>query len=209
MGLIDKVINIKQTPKQADIERQYQTLPSISDYLPWLEWSDEKDIVLLEDAHSVGALFEIRALPAEARPESQINEIHNKLVRLLSNLLPLENNNPWVMQIYVQDDLTLAPLYQALEDYVAQHNDLNDPLAQKYLALMKEHFEHMCQHNGIFKDPLSNIPYRGKIRRVRIALYRRYEQVDKEGMPDVVAELDRVCQKFRIQMQQIGIFMTG
>lgn len=205
MGLIDKVINIKQTPKQSDIERQYQTLPSISDYLPWLEWSDEKDIVLLEDARSVGALFELKALPSEARPDAQINELHNSLVKLLSNLLPSEDINPWVMQIYVQDDLTFKPLYQALEDYVAQNNDLNDPLAQKYLSIMQEHFNYMCHSEGFFKDPLSNIPFRGKIRRVRVALYRRYEDIKKQNIPNVVEELDHVCDKFTTQMQQIGI----
>ncbi len=87
----------RKAVSRSDIKNQYANLPSFSDHLPWLEWSDERDIVLLEDARSVGAVFDVKAVSTEARPEAQIEALHKKLVRLLSTLLPLENRNPWVV----------------------------------------------------------------------------------------------------------------
>ena len=38
-------------------------------------------------------------------------------LRKNKTVLPLEDDNPWVMQIFVQDDLTLLPLYKSLKSY--------------------------------------------------------------------------------------------
>ena len=122
MSVFNKTQN--KSVRSSDIKKQYASLPSFSDKLPWSEWSDKHDLILLEDARSVGAAFEIKAVPTEARPESQINALHNKLVRLLSTLLPLEDDNPWVMQIFIEDDTTLIPIYKALKDYTAKFNNL-------------------------------------------------------------------------------------
>ena len=203
MSVFNKTQN--KSVRSSDIKKQYASLPSFSDKLPWFEWSDKHDLILLEDARSVGAAFEIKAVPTEARPEAQINALHNKLVRLLSTLLPLEDDNPWVMQIFIEDDTTLIPIYKALVDYIAKFNNLDDPLAKKYLEIMKEHFALMCRQDGIFTDPMSNLAFRGKIRRIRITLYRRYTKLDKNNLPNVVEEIDSVCKKFTSQMQQVGI----
>lgn len=45
--------------KKSMIEKQYQWAPSFADLLPWEEWSDDENAVLLEDLHSVGALLDI------------------------------------------------------------------------------------------------------------------------------------------------------
>lgn len=200
-------LNKKKTVNRSDVKRQYASLPSFSDHLPWLEWSDEEDIILLEDGLSVGAAFDIKAVPTEARPEDQINALHQKLVRMLSRILPLEDENPWVMQFFVQDDLTLSPLYKSLEAYIAKHNSLDDPLAQKYLEIMGEHFKAMCEGDGLFTDPMSGLNFRGKIRRIRVTLYRRYTNLSKKSKetPDVVEEIKTVCQKFESQLKQVGI----
>jgi hypothetical protein len=46
---INKSIKIKKAKilKKSDIDRQYQQYPSISDKLPWIEWSDECNAVYL------------------------------------------------------------------------------------------------------------------------------------------------------------------
>ena len=190
---------------KSEVAKQYASHPSFADYLPWLEWSDEHNVMLLEDGRSVGALFEIISVPTEARPDAHIAALHEKIARMLSKLVPLEHENPWVMQIFVQDDLTLMPIANALQDYIAKHNSLDDPLAQKYLSLMREHFALMCRDQGILRDPMSGLDYRGKIRRLRIALYRRYDKIDKKNPPDVLEELQSVSQKFITQMRQIGV----
>ncbi len=121
-------------------------------------------------------------------------------------MLPFEDENPWVMQIFVQDDLTLMPIYQALQQYMAQFTDIeNDQLAKKYLLIMHDHFRLMCQPNGILTDPLSGLAFRGKIRRIRVALYRRYTTWKTKHPPNALSEIASVCQTFETQMQQVGI----
>ena len=199
----------KKVVTQKDVARQYQQHPSLSDHLPWLEWSEEHGVMLLEDGRSVGAVYDIKAVPTEARPEAKIAELHQKIVRLLATVLPFEDDNPWVMQIFVQDDLTLMPIYESLKQYMAKFTDIdNDQLAIKYLSIMQDHFRLMRQPNGMLTDPLSGLAFRGKIRRIRVAIYRRYTVMKKkQPPPDALAEIASVCQTFEIQMQQVGIRM--
>ncbi len=207
--MVNLVERLKTKPivKISDVKKQYRSLPSFSDHMPWLEWSDEEDILLLEDGVSVGAAFDIKAVPTEARPEDKLEALHEKIVRMLSTILPLEDTNPWVMQIYVQDDLTLQPIYKSLEKYIAKHHSLDDPLAKKYLSIMDDHFKAMCSEDGLFIDPMSELKFRGKIRRIRVTLYRRYSQLpkNKNEMPDVIDEIKTICQKFESQLKQIGV----
>ncbi len=192
--------------KKSDIARQYASRPSFSDHLPWLEWSDDKEMVLLEDGRSVGAAFEVKAVATEARPESMVAKLHQKLVRMLSIIVPLEDENPWVMQIFYQNDTTLMPIYRALEGYVDKQGDLKDPLTQKYLEIMKEHFNLMCQDQGIFNDPMSGLQFKGKVTRIRIGIYRRFDKTPKGfKKEDAVTELDSVCQRFMAQIRQSDI----
>lgn len=191
--------------RRRDIDRQYQRRASFSDKLPWLEWSDDEDMVLLEDGQSVGAAFELKAIACEARPAEVIEKLHADLSRLLSKLLPLENENPWVMQLFVQDELSLEPVAKVLEHYIAARTGLDDPLAQTYLALMQDHFKAMCSEQGILRDPLSDLPFRGKIRRIRLTLYRRYDQGAKLSLSATVAELSEVCDRFVPMVRQLGV----
>ena len=195
----------KPVVKKEEVQKQYASLPSFADQMPWLEWSDKHNLVLLEDGRSVGAVFEIKSIPTEARPAEHIASLHQRLSRTLSTVVPLEDDNPWVMQIYIQDDLTLKPIYKALKTYIGQHNNLDDPLAKKYLEVMDDHFKKMCVEEGIFVDPMSNLGFRGKMRRIRVTVYRRYEKVEAKNCPNVIEEINGVCQKFVTQLRQIGI----
>ena len=202
------IITNKKSIKTTDVAKQYSHAPSFSDHLPWLEFSDEKNIVLLEDGKSVGALFEIKSIATEARPEEQLVALHEKIARLLGTLLPLEDENPWVMQIFVQDDLTLEPIYSTLKKYIEKNNQLNDPFSKRYLEIMRDHFKKMSRESGIFIDPMSGLKFRGKMRRIRIAIYRRYTSTknNKKNLNrDVISEIDHICQKFETQVRQIGI----
>jgi conjugative transfer ATPase len=199
---------LKDKVKKSDIEKQYQSYSSISDKLPWLEWSDECNAVLLEDGHSVGALLEVRDIAAEAKPEEFIEKMHRSITKMFSTVVPLEDENPWVLQIYIQDDLTLNGLYKRLLEYTKERKMINDKFTRHYLSVVKRHFERMCKEEGMFTDPLSGLPFRAKTRRIRIAVYRRYsiiKKVKKEDESDVLAELETTIKKLISQLQQIGL----
>lgn len=192
--------------KKSDIEKQYQHAPSFSDLLPWVEWSDDEDAVLLEDLTSVGALLEIKDFSSESKPISFIHGKHDQIVNAFTQVMPLEDTNPWVIQIFVQDDLTLDSFYRQLENYIDEVGNLNDPFTQKYLEVMKHHFELMTKEEGILIDPLSNLPYKGKTRRIRLAVYRRYSDLkEKKQKINQIEELQITVERLISQLDQIGL----
>jgi len=191
--------------KNSDIARQYKQLPSISDFLPWIEWSDEHNVILLEDCLSVGALLEVRDIATEAKPDVFINKLHKSITRMFSTVVPLEDENPWVLQIYVQDELSLTGLYSRLVEYVKERGNLEDIFTQKYLSIVDDHFKRMCDEAGMFIDPMSGLPFRAKIRRIRIAVYRRYKKAKNYTEVNRVDELNVTVQKLISQLQQIGL----
>ena len=165
-------------------------------------------MVLLEDGISVGVAYDLKAMSAEARPDQFIDDLHDKITRLISKVLPRERENPWVMQFFVQDELSLNPLYDSLEKYVETHNSLDDPLAQKYLEVMKEHFELLCQPEGLFNDPMSNIAFKGKMRRIRMLIYRRYDTKAKVSREQVIEELTLTAETVESRVKQAGIKLS-
>lgn len=203
--LAETVAKTKSKPLTTqDILRQYQTHPSLSAHLPWVDWSDATNTFLLEDGVSVGCLLELRDFSTESLPEASIEAIHQKLTSALSRLVPLEAFNPWVIQFFIQDDPTLTSLEKQLEAYVPAH--LQDkPLTKKYLEMMREHFKALTQPEGLFHDPLSGLPFRGKTRRIRLALYRRYSDMQHPPEQDVLEELIGVSDSLIANLQAVGM----
>ena len=198
--MTNKVLN-------SDIAKQYDTRKSISDHLPWVEWSDAENIVLLEDFKSCGALLEIQDISTEAKPQEMIEEIHKNVKGVFQSVVPLEDKDPWIVQIYIQDDLTLDPLNRRLEEYV---KDPDDPLTKKYLSIMARHFKLLGREQGMFRDPLSDLNFRGRTRRIRLAVYRRYEDENNKASKskkklDVVNELRVVTETLMTQLRQGGM----
>ena len=185
------------------ILRQYETLPSLSAYLPWADWSDETNTFLLEDGISVGCLMELRDISTESLPPKHVEAIHDKLTAALSRLVPLEASNPWVLQFFIQDEPTLSTLEKQLHAYVPEKLK-GKPLTSRYLSIMEAHFKALKATEGLFVDPLSGIPFKGKTRRIRLALYRRY--TDKKNPPeqDVLEELVSVSDSLIANLQALG-----
>ncbi len=200
----------KQTPPsrppvtKEHVKKQYQRAPSFSDLLPFVDWSDETGTFLLEDGLSVGCALELRDVSTEAQPEATIEALHTKITESLSRVVPLEADNPWVVQFFVQDDLSLDPLMKRLRDYVPEAQR-GDPLTQKYLSLMADHFKLLSKREGLFRDPLSGLPFRGKTRRIRMTLYRRITNTKTKLSEPPLEALSQVSANVIAQLQSIGL----
>ncbi|MFN7096933.1 MAG: conjugative transfer ATPase, partial [Gammaproteobacteria bacterium] len=186
------------------IVNQYKQHPSFAKLLPFVEWSDEARAFLLEDGISTGCLLELRDIATEAAPMEVIQTLHQKLAATLSRVVPLEDDNPWVLQFFVQDDASLQSLERKLEDYIPiKHRQRK--LTGRYLKLMSAHFAALTQSQGLFDDPLTGIAFRGKTRRIRLALYRRYTQHKKPPEQDTLSELTQVCDALIANLQAFGM----
>lgn len=62
-----------------DEEKVYHASPSIIDFLPWAEFLDEEQCLLLDDGVSVGAVYDVTPVATEGRTEERLEQIRTRL----------------------------------------------------------------------------------------------------------------------------------
>jgi TraC protein len=96
----------------------YDRPPSFTNQLPWLEYDPEHQVVLLADGHSIGVAFELRPVSTEARPDAWLLALRDKIQAALSSAIP-EHDDPWILQLYVQDETRLDRLAGEIAQYAS------------------------------------------------------------------------------------------
>lgn len=179
----------------AELRRQYRRPPSLVSQLPWLEYLPHSQCFLLEDGRSVGALFELEQIACEARPERFLKTLRDTLQSAITHSIP-EEDNPWVLQCYLQDEPDLSELGAEMRAYVQPAARASDYSAH-YLTHLAQHLEDVCRPGGLFIDEaVTGAAWRGQRRRVRGTLYRRQDGKrlstalsPEEELNDVLAKL--------------------
>jgi len=189
----------------------YERPDSFTDLLPWTEYDPDTQCFMLDDGRSVGALFEIFPITSEARPDESMQLLHQRLQHIITDAIP-EEDPPWVLQIYVQDELSLDGLAADLRAY-HQANVADNAFTRHFQDLMNAHLRDICQPGGLFKDELSDVAWKGQRRRVRAALYRRLPPgyTPRYGTQTPIDELRDVAQRFMTTARGagLGIVRTG
>lgn len=62
-----------------DEEKVYHANPSIIDFLPWAEFLDEEQCLLLDDGVSVGAVYDVTPVATEGRTEERLEQIRDSV----------------------------------------------------------------------------------------------------------------------------------
>jgi len=135
---------------ERDIRGLYEHPESFTDLLPWTEYLPEHRCFLLEDGVSVGALWELAPVCAEARTEA-LAELQGAIQSLLINALPEEQGAPWVLQLYVQDEPSLASHARAVADYVCDRAR-ESAFTQAFLTDFERHTAAVSRPGGLFRD---------------------------------------------------------
>ena len=184
----------------------YKRPPSFTDLLPWMEYLPEHRAFLLEDGRSVGMVMELQPLGCEGRPPAFLATLHEGLLGALGAVAELDPA-PWVVQFYVQDETSLEAFVETLHAYPAE-GAAGTELTNRWLEVMSDHVRHVASPGGIFDDHVvSGTRWGGRMRRVRMVLYRRFK---KETQP-LEATLEQLCdQAARIQasLESIGVRVT-
>ena len=89
------------------VKQLYERPPSFTDFLPWMEYNPASRTFLLEDGISVGALFELIPAGTEARTPAFMTQLRDAIQTALTDAIPEEDDAPWILQVYVQDDPSL------------------------------------------------------------------------------------------------------
>jgi conjugative transfer ATPase len=180
---------------QAEIRQLYQRPDAFTDLLPWVDYDPQSQAFLLEDGVSVGALLEITPAGTEALPPEALVELRGKLQSVLTDAIPEEDGAPWVLQLYVQDEPSLAALEQGVRDYV-QPRARGSDFTRDHLARLAAHLKRISTPGGLFHDTaVTGNSWRGQIRRVRATLYRRLARGRSSSNPTPENALNDVSVK--------------
>lgn len=150
--------------------------PSFVNQLSMVDFNDELNLFLLNDGISIGSGFELASIPAEAASAEHLQAVFSKIRDTFANVVPLHKEDPWIMQMFVNDEYNLKPvlnhIQQSIKPEIAESLFTRD-----YLSRLDDLFSKMTRPNGLFVDPKTDAPYRGRIRRVRVLFYRLYQQI--------------------------------
>ena len=190
----------------ASVERLYDRPPSFTDLLPWVEYHPESQTFLLEDGVSVGALFEINPVGTEARTAQFMMQLRDAIQTALTEAIPEEDDSPWVLQVYVQDEPSLDEFQQEVSAY-AQPSARGSAFTRHFRNAFSKHLARITRPGGLFEDAaVTGTHWRGQVRRIRATLYRRLNVKGKvPSAIEVEESINDVATKWIASLASAGI----
>ena len=179
----------KQPATEIERSHLYSVLPSFVDMLPWVEFLPDSQSMLLDDGVSLAAFFELSPIGSEGREAEWLCRARDGVEHALQDSFDEFDENPWVVQFYVQDEPDLDVAFQALSSYV-QPRARGSSFTEAYLLLVARHLAAVSKPGGLFEDTaVSRLPWRGQARRVRLVVYRRIgrEAANSRSLPPAEA----------------------
>ncbi|WP_018988567.1 conjugative transfer ATPase [Aromatoleum toluclasticum] len=158
---------------EADAQALYDVAPSFADLLPWVEYLPNSRSMLLEDGQSVAAFFELAPVGTEGRELAWLWQARDALENALQDSFDELDENPWVVQLYAQDESNWDGYLRGLASYVRSRAQ-GSAFSEFYLRFFAHHLRAIAKPGGLFEDTtVTRLPWRGQIRRVRMVVYRR------------------------------------
>lgn len=180
--------------KDSDIKKRYTNpLPSFADQLSIVDFNDEAQVFLFADGKSVGSGFELGDIPAEAAAPEYLEAVFNKIRDTFATVVPLQSVDPWVMQMFVQDEYCLTPVLDHIKSQIPLALK-ERPLTQDYLKRLEDLYSKMTKPEGLFLDPKTGAPFRGRRRRIRVLFYRQLNQTTATRAQSLQEHQEVICQ---------------
>jgi len=191
---------------EAAVSTLYRQPGSFTDLLPWVEYLPASRSFLLEDGISLGALFELEPVGTEARTPEFMVQLRDAVQMALTEAIPEEDDAPWIVQVYVQDEPSLVAFSQALSQY-PDKTLRESALTCHHQQMVAEHLAQISRPGGLFVDTaVTGTHWRGQRRRVRATLYRRLKAT---GHPPPAVEVEEalndVATKWAAALASAGI----
>ena len=107
--------------------------------------------MLLEDGQSVAAFYELVPLGTEGREPGWLAHARDALENALQDSFDELDENPWVLQLYAQDEPSFDQYMQTLRDYV-QPRARGSAFTEFYLRFFGHHPRAVAKPGGLFED---------------------------------------------------------
>ncbi len=205
-GISEPGLVRRRPTTEADDHAFYDLAPSFVDRLPWVEYLPQSQCMLLEDGLSVAAFFELTPLGTEGRESTWLLQARDTLENILQDSFDELDNNPWVVQLYAQDETNWDGYLQTLGQYL-QPRACGSAFSEFYLRFFAHHLDAISKPGGLFEDTtLTRLPWRGQTRRVRMVVYRRASKSvpsRREHTPEQALSI--VCERLTAGLASAGI----
>ena len=189
----------------ADEQALYDVAPSFVSLLPWVEFLPESQCMLLEDGQSVAAFFELRPLGTEGREAAWLAQARDALENALQDSFDELDENPWVVQLYAQDEASFDHYLDALRHYI-QPRAQGSRFSEFYLKFFAHHLRAVAKPGGLFEDTVvTRLRWRGQSRRVRMVVYRRAMGQSSRRGQTPEQTLNTVCDRLTGGLSNAGI----
>ncbi|EER5394010.1 conjugative transfer ATPase [Escherichia coli] len=189
---------------QEEEARVYHAGPSVIDFLPWVEYLDEAQCLLLDDGMSVGAVYDVTPAATEGRTDERLEQIRDMVEDALQDSFDEYDTHPWVVQFFCQDENDVDAYLDYLKGYVKTHAQ-GSAFTEAWLGEMERHLRGIARPEGLFTDTLvTGQPWRGQQRRTRMVIYRRIAKNNSDPMPPV-AMLNQVCDRVVSALGSAGV----
>lgn len=187
-----------------DEKQVYHANPSIVDYLPWAEFLDREQCILLDDGVSVGAVFDITPVATEGRTDDRLEQMRDTVEDALQDSFDEHDENPWVVQFFCQDENNVDAYLDRLRGYIKPHAQ-GSQLSESWLKETERHLCGIARPEGLFKDTLiTDQPWRGQQRRTRMVVYRWIGKSNHDPMPPI-AMLNQTCERVTGALNGAGV----
>jgi hypothetical protein len=181
---------------------------SFVDLLPWVEYLPDSQCMLLEDGESVAAFFELTQIGTEGREPDWLCGVRDALENALQDSFDELEEQPWVVQMYAQDETNWDDYLQGLRDYVHPRAKGSE-FTECYLQMFEQHLRAISKPGGLFEDStVTRLPWRGQTRRVRMVVYRRSKgQAGRRGQ-NAEQALNAICDRLQGGLRNVGVKCT-
>ncbi|EKB4873229.1 TPA: conjugative transfer ATPase [Citrobacter farmeri] len=188
-----------------DEQALYDVAPSFVSLLPWVEYLPESGCMLLEDGQSVAAFFELTPLGTEGREAAWLAQARDALENALQDSFDELDENPWVVQLYAQDEASFAQYLDALRRYI-QPRAQDSRFSEFYLKFFAHHLSAVAKPGGLFEDTVvTRLRWRGQSRRVRLVVYRRAVGPSSRRGQTPEQAINTVCDRLAGGLSNAGI----
>jgi hypothetical protein len=145
---------------------------------------------------------------SEAKPEKFLEKLRDGFQGLFQDTFPQyrDNESPWILQFYVQDEFSMQYLYNMIEGYI-QPTAEGSEFSESYKAMIKEYTEWLAKPEGIFKDyKVTGNQFYGGQRKVRVVMYRQHmhKMALRRGR-SALADLEQVTTSFIAKLKGVGV----
>jgi conjugative transfer ATPase len=197
-------------PTVSRLQQAYDSGPSFTDMLPWLEYLPDSQQILLIDGHSRVACYELDPFPTEGRTREYMDQAVESIASMIAESFNEYKQDPWVLQFYVNNEKALDTHLEQVRDYVSK-NAQGSEFTEAFLNLYAEHLRDVTTGDGYFEDDMvTGSMWGGCASRIRMVIYRKYNESTPVEDPEL--ELQDMTETLEANMDTMGIRfrrMTG